>query len=152
MKKKQSERLYPQRTKNFVAPDPPARKNERIDVLQEKMPQSLYAPVELKSIAQSEIDRALGFTIGTATLAGIVGLGAVLTAAVGWKVPLVSVTALTIFFVVAALVWLSAWTLHTLSSEGGIGLMSVLLQYRLLRHEQRARLERIRYLLEEEDE
>jgi hypothetical protein len=135
---------------NFV---PARRDDERIGRIERieadrSAPPSLHAPVELHSVAQSEVDRAVGFTIGTATLAGVVGAGGVLVAAVGWQVPLASITALTIFFCTAALVWLSAWALHVLSGEGGIGLVSVLLQYRLLRHEQRARLQRIERLME----
>ena len=40
-------------------------------------------------------------------------------------------------------VWLAAWVWHMSASPDGIGLWQVLLHYRLLRHEQRARLERI---------
>lgn len=108
----------------------------------------LRAPVEPESVAVSETDRAVAFNISTAGLAAIVGLGGLLLAVVGWKVPLLSVTALAIFFGFAALIWAGAWLFHSAASPDGIGLIGVLLQYRLLRYEQRARHERIDAMME----
>lgn len=128
---------------NFVEPAPwrqpitPATPQEVI----------LRAPVEPPAVAVSETDRAVAFNISTAGLAAIVGAGGLLLAVVGWKVPLLSVTALAIFFSFAALIWAGAWLFHALASPDGIGLIGVLLQYRLLRHEQRARHERIDSML-----
>lgn len=72
----------------------------------------LRAPVEPEAVAVSETDRAVAFNISTAGLALIVGLGGLLLAVVGWKVPLLSVTALAVFFGFAALIWAGAWLFH----------------------------------------
>jgi hypothetical protein len=103
----------------------------------------LRAPVEPESVAVSETDRAVAFNVSTAGLAVIVGIGGLLLAVVGWQVPLLSVSALAVFFGVAAVIWFGAWLFHNMASPDGIGLIGVLLQYRLLRHEQRARIDRI---------
>jgi hypothetical protein len=99
--------------------------------------------VEPESVAVSETDRAVAFNVSTAGLAVIVGIGGLLLAVVGWQVPLLSVSALAVFFGVAAVIWFGAWLFHNMASPDGIGLIGVLLQYRLLRHEQRARIDRI---------
>ncbi len=108
----------------------------------------LRAPAEPETVAISETDRAIAFNISTMGLAVMVGLGGLLLAVVGWQVPLLSVTALAIFFGFAALIWAGAWLFHALASPDGIGLIGVLLQYRLLRYEQRARHERIDSMLQ----
>lgn len=109
----------------------------------------LHAP-PAQSVVISETDRAIAFNISTAGLAAIVGVGGLLLSAVGWNIPLFSLSALTIFFVLAALVWFGAWLFHNASGSNGLGLITVLLQYRLLRHEQRARLDRIASMMERE--
>ena len=110
----------------------------------------LRAPVEPESVAVSETDRAVAFNISTAGLAVIVGIGGLLLAVVGWQVPLLSVSALAIFFGLAAVIWFGAWMFHNAASPDGIGLIGVLLQYRLLRYEQRARLDRIDAMMDGE--
>lgn len=134
---------------NFVEPAPiqPWRQQIAPATPQEVI---LRAPVEPEAVAVSETDRAVAFNISTAGLALIVGLSGLLVAAVGWKVPLLSVTALAIFFGIAALIWFGAWLFHAAASPDGIGLIGVLLQYRLLRYEQRARHERIDSMLRED--
>lgn len=136
------------RRSNYVEPAPIVRV-QRAEVAP-VTPQEviLHSPVELKGAAVSETDRAVAFNISTAGLAGIVGVGGLMLAVVGWQVPLLSVSALAIFFGVAAAIWFGAWLFHSAASPDGIGLIGVLLQYRLLRHEQRARLDRIDAMME----
>jgi hypothetical protein len=74
-------------------------------------------------------------------MAGFVALLGAVTLA---GVPLVSGAALLILFGVFGAVWLVAWIWHMSASPDGVTLWQVLLHYRLLRHEQRARLERMR--------
>lgn len=140
--------------RNFVAPDAQIQPYHvrRMEVLPPE-PQEviLRAPVEPEAVAISETDRAVAFNISTAGLALIVGLGGLLLAVVGWQVPLFSVTALAVFFGAAAVIWSGAWLFHSMASPDGIGLIGVLLQYRLLRHEQRARLDRIDAMMEREE-
>jgi hypothetical protein len=60
------------------------------------------------------------------------------------------VATLATFFALAGVVWLAAWFWYNAASPDGIGLIGVLLHYRLLRHEQRARLERIDAMMEDD--
>ena len=111
----------------------------------------LPSPVETRQIVKTDArDRAIGFNISTAGLAGLVALGGLLMTVAGWGVPLLSVPALAIFFGIAGAVWAAAWFWYNAASPDGIGLIGVLLHYRLLRHEQRARLERIDAMMEDE--
>jgi hypothetical protein len=137
---------------NFVEPAPapivPWRQQIQPAAPQEVI---LRAPVELESVAVSETDRAVAFNISTAGLAVIVGVGGLLLAVVGWQVPLLSVSALAIFFGLAAVIWFGAWLLHALSGPDGIGLLGIVLQYKLLRYEQRSRLDRIDRMMDGEE-
>ncbi|HHW84963.1 MAG TPA: ACS family MFS transporter [Chloroflexi bacterium] len=148
------ERTYTRGARNnFVAPDAQIQPYvRRMEVLPPE-PQEviLRAPVEPEAAAISETDRAVAFSVETGGLAAIVGVGGVVLAMVGWQVPLFSVAALAVFFGLAAVIWFGAWLFHSMASPDGIGLIGVLLQYRLLRHEQRARLDRIDAMMEREE-
>ena len=112
----------------------------------------LPSPVETRQIVKTDArDRAIGFNISTAGLAAIVALGGTLITVAGWGVPILSVATLATFFALAAVVWAGAWFWYNAASPDGIGLIGVLLHYRLLRHEQRARLERIDAMMEDEE-
>jgi hypothetical protein len=109
----------------------------------------LPAPVATQqTVHTSAVDRAKGFNISTAGLAGLVALGGTLITVAGWGVPFLSVATLATFFALAGVVWAAAWFWYNAASPDGIGLIGVLLHYRLLRHEQRARLERIDAMME----
>ena len=111
----------------------------------------LPSPVETRQIVKTDArDRAIGFNISTAGLAAIVALGGTLITVAGWGVPILSVATLATFFALAAVVWAGAWFWYNAASPDGVGLIGVLLHYRLLRHEQRARLDRIDAMMEDE--
>ena len=111
----------------------------------------LPSPVETRQIVKTDArDRAVGFNISTAGLAAIVALGGTLITVAGWGVPILSVATLATFFALAGVVWAGAWFWYNAASPDGVGLIGVLLHYRLLRHEQRARLERIDAMMEDE--
>lgn len=111
----------------------------------------LPAPVMTKQVMQtSAVDRAHAFNISTMGLSAITGIGGLLIAVVGWGVPLLSVSALAVLFLAAGAVWGLAWLWYAAASPDGIGLIRVLLGYRLLRHEQRARIERIDRMMDGE--
>jgi hypothetical protein len=93
----------------------------------------------VQNVTTSAVDRAKGFSIATIPLAAMAGFVALLGAVTLAGVPLVSGAALLILFGVFAGVWLAAWIWHMSASPDGIGLWQVLLHYRLLRYEQRAR-------------
>lgn len=120
-------------------PEKPTTKIDRRPAQQHEL--ILHQPVALSTAARSELDRAVSFLLTTGGLSCIVGLGGVLIVVGGWGVPLFSVTALSVFFGVATLVWFLSWAAHLFLSDAGIALIVVLLQYRLLRHEQLLRYE-----------
>lgn len=143
--------------RNFVTPysEDESRLARAVRVYHDPAPAAeamqLSAPVATQQIVKTDArDRAVGFNISTAGLAGLVALGGTLITVAGWGVPLLSVATLATFFALAAVVWLAAWFWYNAASPDGIGLIGVLLHYRLLRHEQRARLERIDAMMEDE--
>lgn len=104
----------------------------------------LPTPAASRQVIKTDArDRAIGFNISTVGLAVVVGLGGTLIAIAGFSVPVLSVATLAVFFGLAATIWFAAWIWYNAASPDGIGLVSVLLHYRLLRHEQRSRLERM---------
>lgn len=101
-------------------------------------------PVQtVQNVTTSHQDRARGFNLATIPLAAVVGLVALLAALGLFGVPWLSWSALLILFGVFAGVWLVAYTWHTLASPDGATVLSILLSYRYVRHEQRARLDRL---------
>ena len=97
----------------------------------------------LKTVTTSHEDRARGFTITSIPLAAAVGFVAFLAAIGLGGVPWMSWSALLILFGVFATVWAGAYFWHTLASPDGVTILSILLSYRYVRHEQRARLDRM---------
>ncbi len=101
-------------------------------------------PVQtVQAVTTSHEDRAKGFTLTTVPLAAVVGLVALLAAAGLFGVPWLSWSALLVLFGVFAAVWGAAYFWHTLASPDGATVLSILLSYRYVRHEQRARLDRL---------
>jgi hypothetical protein len=102
-------------------------------------------PVQtVQNVTTSAVDRAKGFSIVSIPLAAMAGVVAFLAAVTLFSVPILSGAALLWLFGTFAGVWLLAWVWHVSASPDGVSLWQVLLHYRLLRHEQRARLERMR--------
>lgn len=138
--------------RTFVEPGPPPA---RITVL----PKGTYDPrepypadlapmlptastaVELRTTYR---DRAEGFQVATVPIALAFGVGALVVAVVGWAVPVVSITALAVFWLAFLAWWLGGWLIHTLVSPDGIALLQAVMGYRYVRHEQKARLRRYR--------
>ena len=132
---------------NYVAPDPAPIVPRRVDVLPPAQPHELQhaQPVQtVQRLDTSHVDRARGFTIASVPLAAALGLVAFLVAVALFGVPWLSGVALVVLFGVFGLVWLVAWLWYQSASPDGVALFQVLLGYRLLRHEQRARLERMK--------
>ena len=108
------------------------------------MHQDAKPPVQtVQTLTTSHEDRAKGFTLATVPLAAVVGLVALLAAAGLFGVPWLSWSALLILFGVFAAVWGAAYFWHTLASPDGATVLSILLSNRYVRHEQRARLDRL---------
>lgn len=112
-----------------------------------------HRPVQtLQTVTTSHQDRARGFTLTTVPLAAVVGVVAVLAAVGLAGVPWMSWSALLVLFGVFALVWAGAYFWHIFASPDGATLLSIILSYRYVRHEQRARLDRLAAWEEYEDD
>jgi hypothetical protein len=103
------------------------------------------APASLSvDIRTTYTDRARGFQLATLPVALAFGAGALIVAVAGWSVPILSVGALVTFWLGFLLWWLIGWAIHHIASPDGVALLSAILGYRYLRHEQRARLARMK--------
>jgi hypothetical protein len=100
------------------------------------------APISQPYPHSSYHDRALGFTLATAPLAGVAALVAALVGILGFQVPIMSLAALLLALGGFALVWLCAYALHVWVSPDGALLAHVLLGWAYLRREQAERIKR----------
>ena len=91
-------------------------------------------------LTSSHVDRAKSFPIVSIPLAAGVGVGGLLLTIGVYRVPVLSMTALLVLFLGA---WLTAYLWHVWASPDGVVLWQVLLHYRLLAREQKARLRRM---------
>ena len=128
---------------------PPALVGE---VLPPMMPDARPPVQTVQTVTTSHEDRARGFTITSIPLALAVGFVAFLAAIGLAGVPWMSWSALLVLFGVFAAVWAGAYFWHTLASPDGATILSILLSYRYVRHEQRARLDRLAEWEGEEDD
>jgi len=131
---------------NFVEPLPPPPATIKAWEPPVGYEISMNAPMPTQTVQRvstSHVDRAKGFTIVSIPLAFGVGLGGLLLGVGLFSVPLFSMTALLILFVAFIATWLIAFLWHQSASPDGVSLWTILLHYRFLRHEQRARLRRM---------
>lgn len=137
---------------NFVAPAPivPVQRVEILPPAQHEL-----TPVQPAQTVQrldtSHVDRAKGFTLSTVPLSLTLGAVALVLAVVTFGVPLFSGAALLTLGAVFALTWLAAYAWNQSASPDGVMLWQVLLHYRLLRNEQRARHARMDRYREDEE-
>ena len=130
----------------FVTPHGPDERPRPIVRTYTPAPVELDAPLTVQTaqrIQTTHVDRAKGFTIVSLPLAFGVGVGGLLLAVGLFEVPLFSMGAMLVLFLAFLGTWLIAWLWHQSASPDGVALWQVLLHYRLLRHEQRARHERM---------
>ena len=109
-------------------------------------PMQIDAPLPVQTVQRlttSHVDRAKGFSIVSIPMAAGVGVGGLLIAVGIGAVPIFSMGALLVLFLSFLGVWLAAFLWHESASPDGVSLWQVLLHYRLLRHEQKARLQRM---------
>lgn len=131
---------------NFIAPYGPGERPKPVIRRYEPPAMEIMAPTPVRTeqrLATSHVDRAKGFSIVSLPLAGGVGLGGLLLAVGLFQVPIFSMGALLILFLAFLATWLVAWLWYQSASPDGVALWTVLLHYKLLRHEQRARLQRM---------
>src|SRR5688500_13054644 len=97
------------------------RYNNFVPALQEPTPQVIEVEIarELPSAPTTVLmphagyeDRAKGFGLATAPLAGVAGLVAALVAIIGWQVPIASLVTLLLALAGFAGVWLLAYVAH----------------------------------------
>ena len=119
--------------------DPPSRIVE-VEIVRE-LPQ---APTTVLMPHAGYEDRAKGFGIATAPLAGVAGLVAALVGMLGWQVPFASLATLLLALGGFSLVWLLAYVAHTLISPDGTMFAHTILAWRYLRAEQKERFKRYR--------
>lgn len=135
------------RPTNFVAPLAPGESPKPIvRRMEPQTPMEIDAPMPVQTVqrlATSHVDRAKGFSIVSLPMAAGVGLGGLLLAVGLFEVPLFSMAALLTLFLAFLATWLAAFLWYQSASPDGIGLWTVLLHYRLLSREQKARLRRM---------
>ena len=123
--------------RTFVEPGLPA---PRVEILP---PTELPAvPIAPPMPHSSHTDRARGFSLATAPLAGVAGLVAALVGILGFQVPVASLVTLLLALAGFALVWLAAYILHIWVSADGAVFLHVILMWRLLFIESRERRKR----------
>ncbi len=131
---------------NFVTPYGPGEQPKPIVRRVDPLPMQIDAPlpvVTVQKLATSHVDRAKGFSIVSIPMAAGVGIGGLLIAVGMGAVPLFSMGALLVLFLSFLGVWLVAYLWHQSASPDGVVLWQVLLHYRLLSREQKARLARM---------
>lgn len=87
-------------------------------------------------------DRARGFSIATAPLAGVVGFVVALVGVIGWQVPFASLATLLLALGGFAIVWLIAYVSHVLISPDGSIFLHTVYAWGYLHREQRERFRR----------
>lgn len=132
---------------NFVTPYGPGESPRPIvRRIEPPAPMEIDAPMPVQTVqrlATSHVDRAKGFSIVSLPMAAGVGLGGLLLAVGLFQVPLFSMAALLTLFLAFLATWLAAFLWYQSASPDGVGLWTVLLHYRLLSREQKARLQRM---------
>lgn len=131
------------RAPNFVDPGPrPSPPTVYVEAAPlAPMQPTATSTVELRT---TYTDRARGFQLATVPVALCFGIGGLMVAVAGYSVPILSVTALVTFWLGFLAWWLIGWAIHHIASPDGVALLSAILGYRYLRHEQRERLGRMK--------
>ncbi len=100
------------------------------------------APISAPMPYSGHVDRAKGFGIATAPLAGVAGIVAALVGILGWQVPLASLVTLLLALAGFALTWLVAYVAHTFISTDGALVIHTVMAWGYLRREQTERIRR----------
>lgn len=126
---------------NFV---PALREPTRVEIV-EAAPTQLPAPPQTVLLPHAGYeDRAKGFGLATAPLAGVAGFVAALVGVVGWSVPVASLVTLLLALGGFASTWLLAYIAHVLISPDGALFLHTIMAWRFLRAEQKERHKRYR--------
>ena len=127
----------------------PARRENLPVVVEVERGWDLPAPPVAEAMPHASYeDRARGFSVATAPLAGITGLVVALLGVVAFGVPALSVAALLLALAGFAAVWLLAYVAHVLISPDGALFAHVVLTWSYLKREQLERHRRYADLYE----
>lgn len=99
-------------------------------------PQTARSEIQIRT---SYRDRAEGFNIAIRYLALLMGVLSVIVAVMGIGVPFFDIAVVAWFGTAFCITWLIGWIFNQLVSPDGATLLSALLGYRLIRHEQKER-------------
>lgn len=133
---------------NFVAPIPEPR--TRFEIV-EAAPTQLPTPPQTILLPHASYeDRAKGFGLSTAPLAGVAGFVAALVGVVGWSVPVASLVTLLLALGGFASTWLLAYIAHVLISPDGALFFHTILAWKYLRAEQKERHRRYKEITRHE--
>ncbi len=100
------------------------------------------APISAPMPYSGHVDRAVGFSLATAPLAGVAGIVAALVGILGWQVPLASLVTLLLALGGFALTWLAAYVTHTFVSADGALFIHTVMAWGYLKREQSNRFKR----------
>ncbi len=100
------------------------------------------APISAPMPYSGHVDRAKGFGIATAPLAGVAGFIVLLIGISAFGVPLLSVGALLLALAGFAATWLAAYGLHTFVSADGALFIHTIYAWGYLKREQSERFKR----------
>jgi hypothetical protein len=100
------------------------------------------APISAPMPNSGHVDRAKGFSLATAPLAGVAGFIVLLIGISAFGVPLLSVGALLLALGGFALTWLAAYGLHTFVSADGALFLHTIFAWGYLKREQTERIRR----------
>ena len=114
--------------------DPP-----RVEIIDAAPAQLPTPPTTVVLTHAGYADRARGFSLATAPLAGVTGFVAALVGVIGWSVPVASLATLLLALGGFALTWLAAYIAHVLISPDGALFLHTVYLWGYLREDQRER-------------
>lgn len=93
----------------------------------------------LIEVRTNAVDRAKGFLISSIPLYAAFGISTLLIAVLGFNVPLLSITAIGIFFLTFTSAWLAAYSWSLMYSSEGIAFYEAVKKWDVIKEEQRER-------------
>lgn len=130
----------------YVAPCAPGELRAPITRYEPVLPTELLPPASVAHVElrTTYLDRSKGFQLATLPVSLAFGIGALIVAIAGYSVPVLSVSALAVFWLAFLAWWLLGWAIHHIVSPDGVALIHALLGWRLLYREQAERHKRYR--------
>lgn len=114
----------------------------RVEIVEAPPPQLPAVPIAPPMPYSSHVDRAKGFSLATAPLAGVAGLVAALVGVSAFGVPALSVAALLLALAGFCVVWLAAFVAHLFISADGALFLHTVFAWAYLNREAKERRKR----------